>query len=225
MSGWSRRVREALGRPAVQQGIAQLFEYYMKDHIDRSEGRGRGGNAVSHKPLSSVSGRRWVDSVGPNEVVVSTREVTTKVKMRGRNGDETRLSRRKQYLVKTQSYRAGGHPLRDTSEMYGALNAVGMRVGRNKLRVTLRGPMYALYQDRGFSTSGPNYIPLSFKGKRKHGTGNNPNNEGLIRGKDYMMAWNGVTVPARPFLLPTRTEMRAVGKSIYMSLKSILKGR
>jgi hypothetical protein len=109
--------------------------------------------------------------------------------------------------------------------MYGALNAVGSRAGRNKLRVTLRGPMYALYQDRGFSTSGPNYIPLTFKGKRKHGTGNNPNNEGLIRGKDYTMAWNGVTVPARPFLLPTRTEMRGIGKSIYMSLKSILKGR
>jgi hypothetical protein len=39
------------------------------------------------------------------------------------------------------------------------------------------------------------------------------------------MAWGGVTVPSRPFLLPTRNDMRDIGKSIYMSLKKLLKGR
>lgn len=121
-------------------------------------------------------------------------------------------------------YRNGGQPLRNTGEMYRHLQATGSRTARG-LSVTLVGPKYALYQDRGFKTSKPNFIPLSRSATSKHATGADPNTEGLVRGRDYFMARRGVTVPSRPFLLPTRDEMREVGISIFMSLKSILKGK
>jgi phage gpG-like protein len=104
-----------------------------------------------------------------------------------------------------------------------SLNAKGSSSGSG-MTITLRGVKYALFQDRGFTTSKPNYIPISPKGARGHGTGMNPRKEGLRKGKDYMMAWGGVTVPARPFLLPTKREIQDIGRSIAMSLKNILKG-
>ena len=39
------------------------------------------------------------------------------------------------------------------------------------------------------------------------------------------MAWKGVTVPARPFILPTRDDLRTLGVSIYLGLKILLKGK
>lgn len=121
------------------------------------------------------------------------------------------------------SYRAGGQPLRNTGKLQRSLSATGTSSGNN-LRLTLRGMRYGLYQDRGFKTKGPNYIPLTRKGARQHGTGNNPNAEGLKRGKDFLMAWKGVTVPSRPFILPTREDLRSFGKSVYLGLKAVLKG-
>jgi hypothetical protein len=53
----------------------------------------------------------------------------------------------------------------------------------------------------------------------------NPIKEGLVRGKDFSMAWRGVTVPSRPFILPTRDDLQRMGKDIYLGLKSILKGK
>jgi hypothetical protein len=34
-----------------------------------------------------------------------------------------------------------------------------------------------------------------------------------------------VTVPARPFILPTSDDLKMMGRSIYMSLKVLLKGK
>jgi hypothetical protein len=108
--------------------------------------------------------------------------------------------------------------------MWRSLNAqAGSVVGG--LRVTLRGLAHAAYQDKGFSTNPPkgNFIPLTKKGAR-HATGKNPKEEGMKRGKDYFMARRGVTVPARPFLLPTREDMGIIGRSIAIGLRSVFRG-
>lgn len=52
----------------------------------------------------------------------------------------------------------------------------------------------------GIHTDGPNYIPITRKGKLLHQNGANPKDEGLVAGVDYIIAWNGVDVPARPMI-------------------------
>lgn len=203
---WSERVRRALRDPSVAAGVAQIFVAAMKDHIDDSYGRGSGGKKEAHKPLKPLHGEYWTSKPGKGETVVRSRVV----------GNRT------EWLVRVPSYRNGGHPLRDTGFLYGNLGASGRATGTG-LRITLRGPKYGLYQDRGLQTRRTNFIPLSLNAKRSHGTGNNPALEGLAPGKDYLLARRGVKVPARPFLLPTREEMTGVGKSIYLGLRSILK--
>lgn len=178
----------------------------MKDHIDESQGRGASGIAVPHKPLKSLTSEVWTFTKPRGAKVVTTRKV----------GNRT------EYLIRVDGYRNGGHPLRDTGAMYGLLNAVGA-ASSDKIRITLRGPRHALYQDRGFTTRRTNFIPLTLAAKRGHGTGNDPRKEGFAEGRDYLLARRGVTVPSRPFLLPTRDEMREIGKSIYLGLRSILK--
>lgn len=213
MSAWGNKIRKALTDPRVPNGIAQVVAAAMKDHIDESRGRGKNGGDVPHAPLKPLFGSYWTRKPKQGEVVVQTRTTVS--------GKRTVT----EYLVRSPGYRNGGHPLRDTGQMYRELTATGRTPHAHGIKITLRGPAHALYQDRGFSTNKPNYIPLTKKGKRGHGTGQNPMAEGLIRGKDFTMAWGGVTVPSRPFLLPTRNDMRDIGKSIYMSLKKLLKGR
>lgn len=203
---WKARVRQALRNPSVAAGVAQIFVAAMRDHIDDSYGRGAGGSKEAHKPLKAMHGEFWTAKKPLGAQVIKTRQV----------------GKRTEYLVRVPSYRNGGHPLRDTGILYGSLGAQGAATSTG-LRVTLRGPKYGLYQDRGFSTKGVNYIPLTLAAKRGHGTGNNPGAEGFSLGKDYLLARRGVRVPSRPFLLPTREEMIGVGKSIYLGLRSILK--
>lgn len=203
---WADRVRRALRDPSVAAGVAQIVAGAMKDHIDESQGRGAGGASVPHKPLKNLTSEVWTFDKPQGAQVVATRKV----------GNRT------EYRIRVEGYRNGGHPLRDTGQMYRELNAGGMATNTG-LRITLRGPRHALYQDRGFSTKRTNYIPLTLAAKRGHGTGNDPRKEGFAEGRDYLLARRGVTVPSRPFLLPTRDEMREIGKSIYLGLRSILK--
>lgn len=212
---WGERVRKALKDPKVITGIAQVATAWMEEHIQRNEGRGAGGATVAHKPLKKLTGRFWTGSRPRNATVIASRKVTKIV-----NG---KAVTRTMYQVEQVGYRHGGQPLRDTGKLAGSLSASGTAQG-NSIRIAMSGRRYGLYQDRGFRTKGPNYIPLTRKGARQHGTGNNPNNEGLTRGKDYMMRWRGVTVPARPFILPTRADMIVLGRSIYLGLKNLLKG-
>ena len=204
------RVKAALASPPVQNGIAQAFVGIMRDHIDESYGRAPGGGRVAHKPLKDLFGRAWKRKSDGGRVI-RTRTVGKKKK-------------RTEYLVEVPSYRNGGQPLRNTGAMWRSLNAqAGSVVGG--LRVTLRGLAHAAYQDKGFSTNPPkgNFIPLTKKGAR-HATGANPKDEGMKRGKDYFMARRGVTVPARPFLLPTREDMGIIGRSIAIGLRSVFRG-
>jgi len=120
------------------------------------------------------------------------------------------------------SYRFGGRPLRDTGAGYLALNSSSERAGSNKLTVTLRDGTpdhYMVYHQGGIQTKGPNYIPLTNKGKVGHTRKANPLKEGLVqlmpnglrrmldpitgqkvttdKPPDFMMAWKGVKVPQR----------------------------
>jgi hypothetical protein len=217
MSEWRRKVREALKNPAVVQGIAQVAAAWMKEHIDENQGRSRSGSVVKHAPLKRVVGRYWAKSKPKKGFLFKRRRTDA-------NG-KTRTF----YRVESVGYRFGGQPLRDTGKLQRSLSATGTASG-NSVSLTMRGLKYGLYQDRGFKTVGPNYIPLTMKGKRQHGTGNNPNSEGLTRGKDYILVGNkkrrtGVTVPARPFIMPTRSDLRMFGKSVYLGLRSVLRGR
>ena len=121
-------------------------------------------------------------------------------------------------------FRRGGQPLRNTGALARSL-AADARMKKGVITIQMRGLHYGLYQDRGFKTKGPNFIPLNNRAVVRHATGRNPQSEGLVAGKDYLMAWRGVTVPARPFIMPTTDDLTVLGKSIYLGLKAVLKGR
>ena len=105
----------------------------------------------------------------------------------------------------------GDQPLRDKGIGMNLLNATVAIEGKT-LEITLRdgtpNDHLVPHQD-GFTTKGPNFIPLTEKALVTHVPGNNPKDEGLRsvaewraegeQGKDpdYSMAWKGVTVPQR----------------------------
>ena len=225
MSRWTRKVLSALKRPGVAAGIAMVFVEKIDNHLADNYGRGKSGMAETHRPLQFMYGTQWVSKPKSGDVVIGKRTVYrfARRKIKGTSDYEITPVEREEFQVQVAGRRNGGQPLHDTGAMAGSMNARG-KPSANGIQITLRGLAYARYQDKGFKTKGPNFIPLTNKGKRKHGTGRNPHKEGLGENHDYMMAWGGVTVPARPFLLPTNAEMKDVGKSIYLSLKKILKG-
>jgi hypothetical protein len=211
---WGRIVRKALERPEVLQGIAQVAGSYPKDHIRENIGRSASGGVEAHKPLKNISGEYWARSLPKGAKASATRTVAV-TNAKGK----TRFVR--EWLIRGESYRNGGQPLRNTGNMLREMGATATYRG-GKIRVRMLGPKYALFQDKGFTTRGPNYIPLTRKGVRGHGTGQNPEAEGLTRGRDFKMAWKGVTVPARPFILPTSDDVVDMGKSIFRALRRIL---
>jgi hypothetical protein len=213
MSKWKTHVRNALKDPSILAGISQIATEWMSEHISGNYGRGKSGQMVSHEPLKTVTGKFWT-ARKPRSGAEGQRVQQILV-----NG-KTRY--RREYLVSQTSFRAGGQPLRDTGALAGSLGATAVLNG-SQIRLRMLGNKYGLYQDRGFTTRGPNYIPLTKKGRRQHGTGQNPNTEGLERGRDFLMAWRGVKVPARPFIMPTRDDLRSFGKSLYLGLRAILK--
>jgi hypothetical protein len=216
VSKWSRKVRVALENPRIVQGIAALATAWMNEHIESNFGRGGNGLPVPHVPLKTVKGKSWRTSKPKDGSALATRKVVIE--------KDGKPHTRTMYLIENTSYRSGGQPLVDTGKLIGSLGADGARVGKG-ISITMKGRKYGLYQDRGFTTKKPNFIPLSMKGKRGHATGRNPNKEGLEKGKDFIMAWRGVTVPSRPFIMPTRDDLRRLGTDIYFGLKSILKGK
>lgn len=225
-SEWQRRVAKALGDPNVLKGISQAVAAAAKRHIAQSQGRGPGGSATALKPLKSMDTEFWTKTKPRQGPILGTRERTEMRQKRNKDGTVTvKPTKVTEYLVKGQSYRDGGQPLRDTGNLVRSLGARTARIGATKLEITLTGPKYAIFQELGFTTSGPNYIPLTRKGVRSHATGQNPAKEGLVKGKDFLMSWGGVTVPARPFLVPTDQEWAGIGRTIRLGLARALKGR
>ena len=103
--------------------------------------------------------------------------------------------------VVTPSYRNNGQPLRNTSVLKESFFSRIRKISGDKIITEIGTPLpYAIGQQLGMKTKGPNFIPLNRKAVRTHAKGMNPKDEGLILGKDYIMAWKGVTVPARPMI-------------------------
>lgn len=123
-----------------------------------------------------------------------------------------------------RSYRDGGKPLYDTGALARSISARSEATASG-FAVTLRGLGYGEGHETGFRTAGPNYIPLTQRGARRHATGANPEGEELDRGADFIMAWRGVTVPARPWMRPTKDDMRDFATTLRIGLARALGAR
>ena len=221
-----RAIAKALGSPEVLKGIAAAVSRYAKAHIASGQGRGPSGAAVALKPLKDIDAEFWtLRKPKDSGAILGTRERTVQKVTKTKAGPKIKTVKVTEYRVKGKSYRAGGQPLRDTGNLVRSLGARAQRSGETQLEIVLTGPLYAIFHELGFETEGPNYIPLTRKGVRSHATGANPNAEGLTQGKDFIMAWNGVKVPARPFLVPTTSEWSDIGRTIRLGLQKVLKGR
>lgn len=224
---WNDRVARALREPKIRDGIAKAIAAAAKRHIATSSGRGADGREAALEPLQDMTGEFWTTRKPPVDVIPkATRKRTV---MKSRKNAKGQMVARKvvvtEYLLTSESYRKGGQPLRDTGNLQRSLAAKASNTKPRRITVTMSGALYGIFHERGFETDGPNFIPLTRKGKRSHATGRNPAGEGLVRGKDFTMAWDGVKVPARPFLVPTNKEWSDIGRTIRMGLAKLLKGR
>lgn len=120
-------------------------------------------------------------------------------------------------------YRNGGEPLRDTGHLMRSLYAKAATSG-DGFEVSVGGAMYGAYQNAGFETTGPNFIPLTRKGARGYRGGTALVPGKLVKGKDYLIAWNGVTVPSRNFVNPTPDDIHQIGRSIAIGLRATIEG-
>lgn len=106
-------------------------------------------------------------------------------------------------------YRAGGTPLYDTGKLFISMRAKTQSIA-NGIRMILQVPLYGIFQHHGFETSGPNFIPFT-KGARR-------GQKAALKRREFVIAKEGVTVPARPiFAMPTtaRTEVaRAIARAM-----------
>lgn len=91
--------------------------------------------------------------------------------------------------------------LKRTRTLYKSIRARVRKAGSG-VEIVVSGADYGIYQDRGFKTSGPNFIPLS---NRK---------TNLVSGRDYFIAKNGVTVPSRPFIELTNNDLKDLSKIV-----------
>ena len=113
----------------------------------------------------------------------------------------------------------GGKPLLDTRQhIYNTLNGTRTRQG-NTVLYTLRGSLAAVFHHNGFKTKGPNFIPLTLHARRTHRKGNDPRLEGLVKDVDYIMAWKGVDVPARPIFRIAPEDRRQIIRTIQVALR------
>ena len=98
-----------------------------------------------------------------------------------------------------RSYRAGQQPLLDTASMAASLRAeyAPSPNGGTWALAVPENQKHAIFHQSGFSTKGPNFIPLTRPAGRTHRKGRNPEDEGLVEGVDYIMAWGGVSAPQR----------------------------
>lgn len=112
-----------------------------------------------------------------------------------------RLDKAKKQAVPATSYRKGGQRLRDNGALaasfFRGIKTILFGVGISRIYSTL---FYAVYQQKGLQTKGPNFIPLTLQARRLHSLGVDPKTEGLEEGVDYIMAWRGVKVPPSPMI-------------------------
>ncbi len=68
------------------------------------------------------------------------------------------------------SFRTGGQPLLDTGTLRNSLSGFSVETSQG-VRSWLIGPLVAIYHQNGFSTDGPNFIPLTLRAKRTYSLG------------------------------------------------------
>lgn len=188
------RIIKALKSRDVRDGIGGVIQHAVEEHISRSAGRK--GPLKPLKPLYGLYEKRVRKSKKFGHVTI--------------------------YGVQG-SYRNGGQPLKDTGRLERSIRCKVVNTPEG-MRAIVLGEPYGEPHERGFATKGPNFIPLTQKAKRAYAAGVAFVPGKLKQGKDYIMAWNGVKVPARPYMQPTREDMRTIGKSIYHGLKAALGG-
>ena len=91
--------------------------------------------------------------------------------------------------------------LKRTKTLYNSIRA-RVRSAGSGAEIVISGADYGVYQDKGFKTLGPNFVPLS---NRKRN---------LVRGRDYFIAKNGVTVPSRQFIDLTAKDIQTVSRLV-----------
>ena len=115
----------------------------------------------------------------------------------------------------TESYRHGGSPLQDTGMLMASLHSQTTVAG-NKISMRLMDGSpggYGVYHQHGFTTTGPNFIPLSHKGRKKQGK--------LKYGKDYIVAKKGVTVPQRKIFNLPPEDRKEIGAAIVNAITNM----
>lgn len=122
-----------------------------------------------------------------------------------------RVDELKEKATPATSYRKSGEPLRDNGQLAASFFGKSKEINGSKgTSIIASSAFYAVYQHAGLKTKGPNFIPLTLKARRMHTLGADPRKEGLEDGVDYIMAWKGVKVPARPIIdysNPTNKEL------------------
>lgn len=94
--------------------------------------------------------------------------------------------------------------LKRTKSLYNSIRTRLVRSGQS-MSIVISGEHYGIYQDKGFTTKGPNFIPLT---TRKFGKKS---------GRDFFIARNGVTVPSRTFLDPLMKDINDFSKIVARS--------
>lgn len=121
--------------------------------------------------------------------------------------------------VPFDGFRKGGQPLRDQGQLMQSLNGATERNG-DTVTIRLQTPlMYPVYHQHGFTTKGPNYIPLSAAARRFSRVAD-AFAAGLKRGTDFLIFRKGVTVPQRKiFNTPTEDV-----QELHAQIRLVLKG-
>ena len=161
----------------------------------------------------------WLADIPLDKILVE------QAKRRIDNGGDSQIRYRRLWANRFRSrkgrshFRQGGKPLLDTRQhIYNTLNGTRTRQG-NTILYTLRGSLAAVFHHNGFKTKGPNFIPLTLHARRTHRKGNDPRLEGLVKDVDYIMAWKGVDVPARPIFRIAPEDRRQIIRTIQVALR------
>lgn len=155
--------------------------------------------------FSARMGGRGLEMIGDAIAVTMTRQTDRAFRSSGqpsKNWPPLNPPKPSKRVAASQVLRTSqDKPLTDTGALAASFSVATPVIVDGKLKVTQSSSMaYANMHQHGIKTDGPNYIPLTRRGRLLHRNGANPKDEGLEQGVDYIIAWNGVDVPARPMI-------------------------
>jgi hypothetical protein len=123
-----------------------------------------------------------------------------------------------------EHYRKGGTPLYDTGELFRGLHSE-TRLVHDGIKLTLKGSAIAVFQQTGFKTQFPNWIPFTraaaregprkVTGKQRYA----PTKRSYPIGKPpSFLAAKGVTVPARPIFAMPESAKKELSRLVARAL-------